>query len=134
MWKKKLCFAVGLLPLLVGSNALAGWNSYFLIDYLDSTTYPGPAGDGYAISGPGTFSGGVSNPASCTGSLNYAYPSPEIPAGAARELVARTVFSAFLAGKQIRLFMSSANCLLANGTLGAPGSNGVPIYQAVAVQ
>jgi hypothetical protein len=134
MLKKKLCIVAGILPLLVGSHASAGWNSFFLIDYLDTTTYPGPASDGYAISGPGTFSGGTSNPAGCTGSLNYAYPSPDVPAGAARELLAKTVFSAYLAGKQVRLYISSTNCLLTNGTLGGTGSAGAPVYLAVAVQ
>ena len=114
-----------------------GWNSFFTIDYLDTSTFPGPTSDGYTVSGPGAFSGSVSNPANCTGSLDFAYPSPSIPAGAARELVARTLLSAFLAGKSVRLLMSGTNCLATNGTLNpfnANGTSGVPVYLAVAVQ
>jgi hypothetical protein len=122
-----IALCAGVLLGTANADAAANqWTSYFTMDYIDTTSYSG-AGDGYSISGPGDFTGGLSNPAGCTGNLAYAYPSnTEIPAGAARELVARTVLAAYLAGKQVRLMMSGTKC---TGT----GTAGAPTYISVAV-
>jgi hypothetical protein len=104
------------------------------MDNIDTSTFSATgAGDGYAISGPGTFTGVTSNPAGCTGNLDYAYPSTDIPAGAARETLARTVLAAYLAGRPVRIFMHGTKCMNSSGAL-ITGGNGVPVYMAVSVQ
>lgn len=120
---------LGVTVMLGTGDAMAvTWTSFFTMDALDTTSFVSNA-EGYAISGPGDFTGSLSNPAGCTGNLSYAYlSSTEVTSTAARELIARTVLTAYLAGRQIKLRMSSTKC-----SGGAAGTGGFPVYVAVGI-
>lgn len=102
------------------------WTSYFSMDYIDTSTLG--IGEGYSISGPGDFEGALSNPKNCD-SKAYAYLSTsEITSATERELMKKTILSAYLSGRRIRLLMSSSKCT------GNSGTSGAPMYLAVAVE
>jgi hypothetical protein len=101
-----------------------GWTSYFNIEYLDSSSTG--AGEGYSVKGPGDFTGSLSNPANCTGSLTYAYVSTADTTATKRDMINKTLLSAFLAGKQVRLYMIGTKC--SGGT-----TAGSPLFKDIAV-
>ncbi|WP_437769273.1 hypothetical protein WMF27_09315 [Sorangium sp. So ce281] len=91
---------VGAAALAITSGAFAGyWNPvYTVIDNLD--TVPGI---GYRV-----YTATTENPASCA-NTGYLDPHSTIPA-AERQLMDRTLLSAFLAGRKVKFNISSQTC------------------------
>ncbi|XXX79850.1 hypothetical protein WMF30_13855 [Sorangium sp. So ce134] len=102
---------LGAAVLAMTSSAWAGWwSSYGAIDYLDTTP-----GVGYRVYHP--YSGNVNgNPASCA---NTGYFEPFASATATeRELMDKTLLSAFLAGRKVKINISNSTC----------SAGGYPVY------
>jgi hypothetical protein len=112
----KTVFGAALMLSAASAMAADEWSSYFVIDYLDNES-SGSAGDSYAVK---RDSGSHANPAGCA-NATYAYPSASA-SDASRELMARILLGAYLAGKPVRLRISGSTCTQSG-----------PTYYAVAV-
>jgi hypothetical protein len=122
----KFATLIGALALSLGfasSAHAASWTTAFQIDFMDSSAADG----GYSIV---PVSGSVANnsqndPANCVSGSTpidkfYLYASNISQSG--KDLIARTVLAAYLAGKPIKLEVSGVTC-----------ANGRPVYGNVAV-
>jgi len=97
--------------LTVASVALADqWTGGFTIDRLSMVN----GGDSYIVSGASTI-----NPAGC-GSTDYREVGTTVSA-VSRDLMNKTLLSAFLAGRKVRLNLSQNHC----------GATGRPAYYAI---
>jgi hypothetical protein len=100
----KVIRSVGAGALILGVSAVAmaaQWSSTVTIQRLEA----GHGADMYRVY---PASGSATNPASCSGSNYYEIQSNE-PA-ATRELYARTLLSAYLAGQKVQIYVSSDTC------------------------
>jgi hypothetical protein len=100
--------------MLLPATALADtWTSYFVIDYLDNDG--NTARDAFAVaSDVGSF---TTNPAGCA-KTTYAVANPNASA-ASKEIMNKVLLAAFLAGRKVRLYMSSSICSSGNVTYSA---------------
>jgi hypothetical protein len=114
MRKLRIAVPVGLGIVFTALGAWAAtWTSYFEIQNLDTVHLE----DAYIV----YPNGSVSNPNGCANADYYEVISTS-PA-ATRELMNKTLLSAFLAGRKVRLSISTASC----------SANNRPAYAAVRV-
>lgn len=110
--------------LFIGDDARAAadrYSSFFTIKSIETD------GDSYMIFPENLPNDAVNDPANCVPSGipivgAYRLTSARVAAGAPRELIAKTILSAFMAGRKIKLYLAGADCV---------GSGAWPAYSGV---
>ncbi len=117
MKKAHLMGLLGAATLTLATSAWAGvWSSYITIENLDT------APDGYWVYA--NSSTPLNNPAGCA---NTTYAVPYSSASTTeKDLMSKTLLSAFLANRKVRLNMASTVC-------SGSGTSGYPVYLNVRV-
>ena len=96
-------FGLGML-LVAGAARADGYSSYVTIRALEQT------GDEYVIWTTGVTNNATNNPASCTSGVGKYYFYTSGLTAASKELMTRTLLSAFLAGRKVQLIVKSTTC------------------------
>jgi hypothetical protein len=124
--KLRVLFAIAGIVLLSAAEAhAANWSTSFKIDFMETDAVSG----GYSIVPvAGSFPNSAGNdPANCvagtSGSIDRIYFLPGAIDVAGKELIARTLLAAYMAGKSVKLHVSSNTCVL-----GRPSYGNVAVY------